>query len=157
MLLSRYVFVESLPLTPNGKIDRRALLKLHLPANERAAARAFVAPRNDLEAEIAAVWKDVLKVDGFGIHDNFFELGGHSLKVVQVLSRLHRSLQVDIPLRRVFEGPTIAEMAIAVLESLAAGLDDAEVSGILDELEAAPKGPPAMYGNLPDPPGNRHG
>ncbi len=132
MLPSHYIFLEKLPTTPSGKVDRRALpqpTRAHLPDEQ-----GFVAPRTDLERQIAAIWKDILGIDRIGVHDNFFDVGGHSLKVVQVLSRMRTALQVDLPLRRVFEGPTVAEVAIGVLETFAEGLDAAELAGILAEV-----------------------
>jgi acyl carrier protein len=122
-----------MPLSPTGKIDRRAL-----PQPERLQLSEkpdSVAPRTDLERQIAAIWMDVLQADGIGIHDNFFELGGHSLKVVQILSRVRNSLGVAIPLRRVFEGPTVADMSIAVLEILSEGLAESELADILGGAE----------------------
>jgi hypothetical protein len=132
MLPSHYVFLEKLPITPSGKVDRRALPQ---PTRcQPSDGEEFTAPRTDLERQIAAIWKDILGTDRIGVHDNFFDLGGHSLKVVQVLSRMRTALQVDLPLRRVFEGPTVAEMAIGVLETFAEGLDAAELAGILAEV-----------------------
>ena len=133
MLPSHYVFLEKMPLSPTGKIDRRAL-----PQPERlrlSETPDFVPPRTDLERQIAAIWMDVLQVDGVGIHNNFFELGGHSLKVVQVLSRIRNTLHVEVPLRRVFEGPTVAEMSLAVLEILTEGLADSDIADLLGEDE----------------------
>ena len=133
MLPSQYILLENLPLTPNGKVDRNALPQ---PDPFRLSAEpGFVPPRTDLEGQIASIWKDVLGVDGIGVHDNFFDLGGHSLKVMQVLSRLHKSINVDVPLRRVFEGPTVAEIGVAVLEILAEEFEGGELSQILDEIE----------------------
>jgi hypothetical protein len=109
MLPSAYVVLEHLPLTPNGKVDRRAL-----PAPEydrNMLGGAFVAPRNSLEELMAEVWREVLKREQVSVHDNFFELGGHSLLAAQVVARLARLLKVELPLRRMFEAPTIAELA----------------------------------------------
>ena len=134
MLPSQFIYLEKLPLTPNGKVDRKAL-----PVPDRTQVSSepgHVAPRTELESEIASIWKDVLNVDGIGVHDNFFELGGHSLKVMQVLSRLQKSVHVEVPLRRVFEGPTIAEMAVASLELLAEQLEGSELAQMLAEMES---------------------
>jgi aryl carrier-like protein len=131
MLPSQFVFLDSLPLTPNGKLNRRALPQP--TRQERLSSTKQVAPRTYLEREIAAAWMEVLHLEQVGVHDNFFDLGGHSLRVIQVLSRLRNSLDVDVPIRRVFEGPTIAEMAEAVLLTLAEHLSDEEYSEVLQE------------------------
>jgi len=106
MVPAVYVFVDRMPLSPNGKIDRAAL-----PPPNRASHRAHVEPRDHTEERLAALWKDVLGLDDIGIHDNFFELGGHSLLALQLLSKMKRTLGVDIPLGRLFDLPTIAEVA----------------------------------------------
>lgn len=111
-----WVVLERLPMTPTGKIDRRAL-----PAPEKgafAAAEARVAPRTDLERVLVNIWREVLKVGEFGIHDNFFDLGGHSLLAIQVISRVRDALQLDVPLRRLFEAATVAAFALSVEEAL---------------------------------------
>jgi tyrocidine synthetase-3 len=102
------VQLEQLPLTTNGKLDRKAL-----PAPEGASAglAVYVAPRTMLEAKLAEVWQLVLGVERVGVQDHFFELGGHSLKAATLVSRLHKELGVDLPLRSVFEAPILSEMA----------------------------------------------
>ena len=119
MLPSAYVVLERLPLTPNGKVDRRAL-----PAPQygrTALANAFVAPRNSLEEVVAEVWCEVLKLERVGVHDSFFELGGHSLLAAQVVARLAKLLQVELPLRRLFEAPTVSDVAAEAEKMLGAG------------------------------------
>ena len=109
MIPSAFVFLESLPLTPNGKVDRKAL---PVPDQARPELEAiFVRPRNPVEEMLAEIWAEVLKVERIGIHDNFFDLGGHSLLATQVVSRMRRALQVEIPLRALFETPTVAGLA----------------------------------------------
>ncbi len=106
MIPSSFMFIEKLPLMPNGKIDRRAL-----PApNEKLPelARAFVEPRTPTEKTLAGIWADVLKLERVGIYDNFFELGGHSLLATQLILRARDAFQIEIPLRRLFEMPTVA-------------------------------------------------
>ncbi len=115
MLPSHFVFLAAMPLTPSGKLDRRAL-----PAPERARPelnQAFAAPRSPIEEALVAVWAQVLGLEGIGIHDSFFELGGHSLLATQVISRLRDILQVELPLRSLFEAPTVSKLAKRV-ESL---------------------------------------
>jgi amino acid adenylation domain-containing protein len=114
MLPSGYVLLASLPLTANGKIDRRAL---PAPDWERPNGQeTFVAARNVVEETLAGIWAEILKLERVGIHDNFFEVGGHSLLATQVVSRICKSCQVELPLRRFFEKPTIAELAKIIEE-----------------------------------------
>src|SRR5262249_14250288 len=103
MAPAAFVVLDAFPLTPNGKMDRKAL-----PDPERgrlAPEQAFVAARNPVEETLAGIWADVLGVPRVGIHDNFFELGGHSLLATQVISRACSALQVQLPLRCLFEKP----------------------------------------------------
>jgi amino acid adenylation domain-containing protein len=106
MVPSAFVILESLPLTTNGKIDRRAL-----PAPDFQSEEQYVAPRNPIEEILAAIWVKVLKVEQVGIHDNFFELGGHSLLATQLISRIRKAFQVEMPLRELFVAPTVAALA----------------------------------------------
>ena len=112
MTPASFVFLPSLPMTPNGKVDRRAL-----PAPEverRDTASNFVAPRTEIETQLAAVWGEVLGLKEISLTDNFFESGGHSLSAIQVIARLNINLKVELPLSCLFEAPTV--------EALAAGL-----------------------------------
>ncbi len=121
MMPAAFVVLPELPLTPSGKVDRKAL-----PVPEWAAAAAPVAdrvpPRDAREQMLAALFAELLRLppDGFGIHDSFFDLGGHSLLATQLVSRLRRSLAVEMPVRTVFQHPTVAALAGA-LAGLAAG------------------------------------
>ncbi len=112
MVPASFVIMDELPLLPNGKIDRRAL-----PAPDAVRpelAGAFVAPRTRTEQSLADVWSDLLGLPQVGIHDNFFDLGGHSLLSTQLTSRVRELFQVELPLREVFQQPTIAQLAIAI-------------------------------------------
>ncbi|GER90183.1 hypothetical protein KDW_43450 [Dictyobacter vulcani] len=96
-------------MTPNGKIDRKAL-----PAVEEAnlvLGTTYVAPETDTEQKVAEIWKQVLGTEQVSIHDNFFALGGHSLLATQVVSQLRVIFQIELPLRKFFETPTIHELA----------------------------------------------
>jgi amino acid adenylation domain-containing protein len=115
MMPSAFVLLDALPLTPNGKVDRRALPTPDQTTPERKAA--FVAPCTPVEEGLAGIWATVLGLEQVGIHDNFFELGGHSLKATQVLSRLRHTFQVELPLRTLFERPTIAGLAEAIKQA----------------------------------------
>ncbi|HYV13035.1 MAG TPA: amino acid adenylation domain-containing protein [Pyrinomonadaceae bacterium] len=107
MVPSAFVILEALPLTPNGKVDRRSLPEplLGSDADEPAA------PRTPVEEVVAGVWSTVLGVERVGLNDNFFELGGHSLLATQVIARVRTAFRVEVPLRRIFETPTVAGMA----------------------------------------------
>jgi hypothetical protein len=114
MVPSGWVFMPEFPLTPNGKIDRRALPK---PEETRAGLQAeYVAPRTAVEEILAGIWAEVLGLEKVGVHDNFFELGGHSLLATRAIARMNEALQMEIPLRRLFETPTAAGIAEALLQ-----------------------------------------
>jgi amino acid adenylation domain-containing protein len=104
---SAFVFLESLPLTPNGKINRKAL---PAPNGEISRTDDYVAPRTQREEIIANIFASVLGVTQVGIYDNFFNLGGHSLLATQLISRLKETFKIEIPLRAIFEFPTVAEL-----------------------------------------------
>ena len=109
MLPTEYVLVDALPLLPNGKLNRRALPAVH-DTRSRADV-GYVAPRTEIEAAIAAIWAAVLRLERVGVHDNFFDLGGHSLLATQVVARVRAQLEVELPLRSLFEAPTVAGLA----------------------------------------------
>jgi amino acid adenylation domain-containing protein len=107
MVPSAFVSLDAFPLTPSGKVDRRAL-----PAPDaKEEARAFVAPATPREEAVAEIWREVLRREQVGAEDDFFELGGHSILATQVLSRVRRELGVELPLRALFEAPTVRALA----------------------------------------------
>jgi len=113
MMPSSLVALRSLPLTPNGKVDREAL---PAPGLGRAGMEeAYVAPRTVLEEAVARIWAETIGIELLGVHDNFFELGGHSLLATQVISRIREEFEVELPVRMMFDGMTVAEMAAAIL------------------------------------------
>jgi amino acid adenylation domain-containing protein len=115
MVPSAFVVLESLPVTANGKVDRLAL-----PAPQPIKlewAGGYVAPQTSIEEVLVKIWAEVLGIKRVGIRDNFFELGGHSLLATQLVSRVRDAFAVELPLRRVFEAPTIAELS-KIVESL---------------------------------------
>ncbi|WP_250634601.1 non-ribosomal peptide synthetase, partial [Pinirhizobacter soli] len=106
MVPGYFITLDHMPLTPNGKINRSAL-----PAPDMTRSEAgYIAPRTPAEEIMADIWAEVLKLDKVGVHDDFFALGGHSLLATQLMSRMHRALQVQLPLRALFEAPSIAAL-----------------------------------------------
>ncbi|HEY9699472.1 MAG TPA: amino acid adenylation domain-containing protein [Trichocoleus sp.] len=107
MVPSLVMVVDAIPLTPNGKIDRRAL---PIPTCQPTIT-PIVAPQTSIETTLAEIWSPLLGVGSVSVHDNFFEAGGHSLLATQLISRIRDVLQIEIPLRCLFETPTIAGLA----------------------------------------------
>ncbi|WP_025028834.1 non-ribosomal peptide synthetase [Caldalkalibacillus mannanilyticus] len=108
MLPSYFVQLAQFPLTVNGKIDRKAL-----PAPEEGvqSGAEYVAPRNEMEAQLVQLWHEVLGIERIGIKDNFFDLGGHSLRATTLVAKIHREMDIALPLRAVFQAPTLEMMA----------------------------------------------
>ncbi|MCZ6480094.1 MAG: phosphopantetheine-binding protein [candidate division NC10 bacterium] len=134
MIPSAFMFLDALPLTPNGKVDRQAL-----PAPDQSRPdleKVFVAPRTPVEEEVARCWAEVLAIDQVGIHDNFFDLGGHSLLATRVISRLIKVFQMELPLRSIFESPTVAGMAIVIIQNQAKEAGPEDLARLMTELEA---------------------
>jgi amino acid adenylation domain-containing protein/FkbH-like protein len=113
MVPSAFVVLDQMPLSPNGKINRRVL---PAPEQSRDATAVYEAPRTELEETLARIWSEVLHVDKVGVHDDFFSLGGHSLLATQVISRIRESAGVELPLRNMFEWPTIADLVLKIDE-----------------------------------------
>jgi acyl carrier protein len=138
MVPSVFVLLDEIPLTPAGKTDRRAL-----PVPDCARPELdhpFVAPRTPLEERVAAIWSEVLGVAPVGLHDNFFELGGHSLLATRVISRVRNAFGVELPLPALFETPTIAGLALVIVQHLAARAEPGELAAIWKEIRG-PSGP----------------
>ncbi|NMX37364.1 non-ribosomal peptide synthetase [Pseudomonas veronii] len=135
MVPLHWLWLERLPLNANGKLDRNALPALEIG---QLHSQGYLAPRNELETTLAAIWAEVLRVERVGVQDNFFELGGHSLLATQIASRVQKTLKRDVPLRAMFECSTVAQLA-EYIDGLAATAISAEkvdrLSDLMAELE----------------------
>ena len=125
MVPGYFVAMESFPLTPNGKVDRKAFPAPD--ADRPELANEYLAPRDDDEQRLTAIWSEVLRLDRVGIDDNFFELGGDSLKVAQVATRVRDEFGVDMALRALFENPTVASLVPVITSTEAASEAFAEL------------------------------
>lgn len=107
-----FVMLDALPLTANGKLDRRSLPSPDY--SQQARGKAYQAPRTDTEKIVAEIWSEVLGQQSISVDDNFFLVGGHSLLATQVISRVRQRFEIELPLRVIFESPTIAELSKAI-------------------------------------------
>jgi acyl carrier protein len=133
MVPGAVVALAELPLTAHGKVDRA-----RLPAPV-LHSQAPVPPRTPLEAALVELWRDVLGRARVGIEDNFFELGGHSLSATELMSRVRGTFGVELPLRRLFDEPTVAALAEAIVEATLDELDalgDEEAEALLGDPRA---------------------
>jgi natural product biosynthesis luciferase-like monooxygenase protein len=111
MLPHEFVTLDRMPLTPNGKVDRKSLPK---PNGTAAASLEFIAPETPTEKALAELWQRILRIDRIGAKDNFFESGGHSLLAMQLVGQVRDRFGVDLPLRNLFERPSVAGLAEAI-------------------------------------------
>jgi len=107
MVPQHFVRLDSFPLTPNGKVDKKALP----PPDGSSSRTEYAPPRTEAEKRVAAMWAEALGLPRVGIHDNFFHLGGHSLLASQMIARLAREDGIAVPLRKIFEAPSVAQFA----------------------------------------------
>ena len=135
MVPASFVLLAALPLNPNGKVDRRRLAAL--VEEERTPVEEHVAPRTPVEEMLAGLWAELLSLPRVGIHQSFFEIGGHSLLATRLVSRVREAFGVEVPLRRLFDQPTVAGLA----ESLEAGLRERQPGGV-PPLERVPRDRP---------------
>lgn len=117
-LVPEVVLVDALPRNEAGKLDMRALAGATTAARD---ARPLTPPRTPTEVELVRLWRELLSVERIGADDNFFELGGHSLLATRLMSRVRAALGVEVPLRRLFESPTVSGLARAIDEARALG------------------------------------
>ncbi len=133
MLPAAFVLLDTLPLTPTGKVDRQAL---PVPQKLRPELDTpFVAPRTPLEETLAALWAEALGLDQVGIHDHFLELGGHSLLATQIITQIIHTFRIDLPVRSLFEAPTIAAMALLITQYQTQQAGSEEMARMLAEIE----------------------
>ncbi len=133
MAPAHLLFLERLPLSPNGKVDRKAL-----PAPDASLLQeAYVAPRSELECQVAAIWQEVLKLQRVGLDDHFFELGGHSLLAINVISRIQLELGMKLTPQLLFQFPTLG-LFVSNLEKAGGQVDTSKLNkleALLDEME----------------------
>ena len=134
MVPSTFVMLDKMPLTPNGKINRNAL---PLPEREPSAL-PHVPPRTPFERALAEIWREVLGLDAVGVRDDFFEQGGHSLIATRLVSQIRERLEVEVPIRAVFEKRTIENLALYIAELEAGAAAPDEIEKLLEELESLP-------------------
>jgi amino acid adenylation domain-containing protein len=133
MVPEAIVMLESLPLTANGKVDRQ---RLPAPGKQDIEPGGmYVAPNTPIEKDVARICGEVLRFEDVGIYDNFFALGGHSLLVTQVISRINSAFQVELPVRALFDAPTVSGLVAAIVESQVGQTGDDVLSQMLAELE----------------------
>jgi len=141
MVPAAFTPLNSLPINANGKLDRKAL-----PKAEFAASQAYVAPEGQAEVQLAEVWAQVLDTPRVGRHDNFFELGGDSIAVMEVVAAVKQVHGIDVPLRTLFDAPTVAQLAaLPLLHALRGAMGEggqeqrqaefAAIDSLLNELE----------------------
>ncbi|MCC2252766.1 condensation domain-containing protein, partial [Virgibacillus sp. AGTR] len=107
MVPAYYMELQTIPLTHNGKVNRKALPKPEM----QYITNAYEAPQTTTQKKLVIIWQHVLGVDTIGIHDNFFDLGGHSLKATMVMGEIHKALEISVPLKEIFNRPTIQELS----------------------------------------------
>ena len=137
MLPDRFVFLAALPLNANGKVNKDAL---PVPDFTRPPLDTpFVPPHTPVEATLARIWAEVLGLEAVGIHDHFLELGGNSLQATQLITRVLIALRVQLSVRALFDAPTIADMALLIVQHQAEQASEADLERLLAEVEHASK------------------
>ncbi|HSF40964.1 MAG TPA: amino acid adenylation domain-containing protein [Thermoanaerobaculia bacterium] len=134
MVPSSFVLLDELPLSPNGKLDRRALPAPEVSRPDRAGE--YKAARNPVEERLVEIWREVLKLDRVGVHDNLFDIGGHSLLATQIAVRIRETFRIELPLRILYGAPTVAELALTVVQRQAELTDEEDLEALLAEVES---------------------
>ena len=148
MVPQSFTILEKLPLTPNGKVNKRLLPKAE---PKQRTDKDQTPPRNETEERIARIWAEVLGTESIGIHDDFFALGGHSLKAMTAASRIKKELGTDIPVKLLFEAPTIAGIADFLLHGEEKGMKDLTIMN-KDQSDTLFAFPPVLgYGLMYQP------
>ena len=136
MIPATFVALDKLPLTPTGKVDRDALPLPVISRSRPELDSSYTAPASHLERTLAGIWADVLGLDGVGIQDNFAELGGSSLDAMRILAQVLATFGEELPWADMFACPTVAGMAVAILQHRAQRLHPEAFEQILAEVEA---------------------
>jgi amino acid adenylation domain-containing protein len=133
MIPTAVVFLEVLPLAPNGKLDRKAL---PAPGNARPELDTpLIAPKTAIEKQLAQIWEEVIDLRPVGIQDNFFDLGGHSLAASRIISRILKTFELDLPIKALFDSPTVADMAVVITQNQANRASPEDLARLLSEVE----------------------
>ena len=130
MVPSAVVALDEMPLTQNGKVDRERLPS----TNDRPEVTGYCAPRTPIEAALAEIFAEMLKMDRVGVNDNFFQLGGHSLLATRLIAQLREALSVNLPLRALFEHPTAASLAAYIVSEIVAAENAASLDSALSAV-----------------------
>jgi acyl carrier protein len=133
MVPTDFIFLDSLPLTPNGKINRAALPAPH--GSRPDLEVAYTEPRSDIERLLAEIWAEVLAVGPVGVHDDIFDLGGHSLAASRVISWVLQKFELNLPIKTLFDAPTVAHMADVVRQNQAHHTDAVVSEQVLPLVE----------------------
>ena len=131
---SAFTWLDAFPLTASGKLDRRAFPEPDWGRLE--SAQAFVPPRTPVEEVLAGIWGEVLSLDRVGVHDHFFRQGGHSLSAVALITRIRGIFRVDLPVRAVFESPTIAQLATVLAAREARPGQHEKIALLIQQIKA---------------------
>ncbi len=137
MVPSAFVFMKTLPLLPNGKLNRKALPVIE--SGQSILNQERVDPRNSIEKALQEIWQETLNIHcPIGVHDSFFDLGGHSMSAIRVIGRIQNEFNIVLPVAKIFEAPTIAQLAYLVAQQQIDEQDHDLLESLLDEIEQLP-------------------